>query len=204
MSSIRVARRLMLDRYDFDADLTPLYGELDDNFLAVSATGEKRILKLMHEGASAQRVDLQCRAMAHLAGLAGDLKIPSVIATSAGEAYATASIDGAERIAWSLTFCPGTPLSDFAPHTNALMRTFGRTLGRIDRGLESFTHPAMHQALRWQLTRAGEAGKHLRHVAGDPAGRLATVLGRFDDVVAGQLPDLPHGVIHNDANDDNA
>ncbi|MFQ5634978.1 MAG: phosphotransferase [Gammaproteobacteria bacterium] len=198
------ARQVLEDLYGFDAEVTPLYGELDDNFLAVSATGEKRILKLMHEGASAQRVDLQCCALAHLAELAGDPRLPAVIPTRAGERFASASIGPAERIVWSLTFCSGTPLSEFAPHTRALLRSFGRSLGRIDRALESFTHPAMHQDHQWQLTRAGEARRHLGHMSDDAAGQLAAVLGRFDDAVAGQFTDLPHGVIHNDANDDNA
>ena len=43
MISTSAARQVLKDLYDVDAELTVLYGELDDNFLAVSGNGEKRI-----------------------------------------------------------------------------------------------------------------------------------------------------------------
>ena len=81
MISTSAARQVLKDLYDLDAELTVLYGELDDNFLAVSGNGEKRILKIMHDGCKEQRVDLQCQAMARLADTAAELKLPRVIPT---------------------------------------------------------------------------------------------------------------------------
>ena len=46
MISTSTARQVLKDSYDLDAELTLLYGELDDNFLAVTRNGEKRILKI--------------------------------------------------------------------------------------------------------------------------------------------------------------
>ena len=68
MTNTGTATRVLKDLYGIDAELSGLYGELDDNFLATMANGEKRILKIMHVGCDPQRVDFQCEAMLHLAG----------------------------------------------------------------------------------------------------------------------------------------
>ncbi|MEE8221164.1 MAG: hypothetical protein V3R21_05335 [Woeseiaceae bacterium] len=128
MISTSAARQVLKDLYDLDAELTVLYGELDDNFLAVSGNGEKRILKIMHDGCKEQRVDLQCQAMARLADTAAELNLPRVIPTKAGQLYTVVSVDGVDRLVWSLMFCPGTLLADFTPHTDEVMRSFGRTM----------------------------------------------------------------------------
>ncbi len=203
MISTSTARQILKDSYDLDAELTSLYGELDDNFLAVTGNGEKRILKIMHDGCKEQRVDLQCRAIAHLADTAGQLNLPRVIPTKAGQPYTVVSVDSVDRVVWSLVFCPGTLLADFTPHTNEVMRSFGRTMGLIDVGLKSFTHPAMRQGHQWELTRAAASRSLVQHLTGDAARQVDSVLRRFENVTAEKLERLPHSVIHNDANDDN-
>ena len=203
MISTSAARQVLKDLYDLDAELTMLYGELDDNFLAVSGNGEKRILKIMHDGCKEQRVDLQCQAMARLADTAAELKLPRVIPTKAGQLYTVVSVDGVDRLVWSLMFCPGTLLADFTPHTDEVMRSFGRTMALFDVGLESFTHPAMRQGHRWDLTRAAAARSLVQHLAVDVARQVDAVLRRFENVTAKKLERLPHGVIHSDANNEN-
>ncbi len=203
MISTSTARQILKDSYDLDAELTSLYGELDDNFLAVTGNGEKRILKIMHDGCKEQRVDLQCRAIAHLADTAGQLNLPRVIPTKAGQPYTVVSVDSVDRVVWSLVFCPGTLLADFTPHTDEVMRSFGRTMGLIDVGLKSFTHPAMRQGHQWELTRAAASRSLVQHLTGDAARQVDSVLRRFENVTAEKLERLPHSVIHNDANDDN-
>ena len=193
----------MKDLYDFDAELTPLYGELDDNFLAVSGCGEKRVLKIMHVGCEEQRVDLQCQAMAHLAKNTAELNLPRVIATKAGELYTVAEIDGNDRLVWSLRYCSGTLLEEHTPRTDDLMKSFGCTMGLLDVGLKSFAHPAMKPGNQWELTRAAESRSHIKHLAGDTAGQIDGVLRRFEHVTAEKLRRLPRSVIHNDANDGN-
>ncbi len=203
MISTSTARQILKDSYDLDAELTSLYGELDDNFLAVTGNGEKRILKIMHDGCKEQRVDLQCRAIAHLADTAGQLNLPRVIPTKAGQPYTVVSVDSVDRVVWSLVFCPGTLLANFTPHTDEVMRSFGRTMGLIDVGLKSFTHPAMRQGHQWELTRAAASRSLVQHLTGDAARQVDSVLRRFENVTAEKLERLPHSVIHNDANDDN-
>ena len=70
MVSIDTAKQILKDLFHFDAELNPLYGELDDNFLVTAGNGEKSILKIMHDDCKEQHVDLQCQAIAHLATIA--------------------------------------------------------------------------------------------------------------------------------------
>ena len=87
MTGTNTASQVLRDLYEIDADLTELYGELDDNFLAVTESGERQILKIMHVGCDPQRVDLQCGAMAHLADTAAELNLPRVIPATNGDPY---------------------------------------------------------------------------------------------------------------------
>ncbi|MEE8221163.1 MAG: hypothetical protein V3R21_05330, partial [Woeseiaceae bacterium] len=114
--------------------------------------------------------------MARLADTAAELKLPRVIPTKAGQLYTVVSVDGVDRLVWSLMFCPGTLLADFTPHTDEVMRSFGRTMALFDVGLESFTHPAMRQGHRWELTRAAAARSLVQHLAGDVARQVDAVL----------------------------
>ena len=203
MTSARTGRQVLRDLYEVDAKLTPLYGELDDNFLAETTSGEKRILKIMHAGCNLQRVDLQCEAMRHLAPTAIGLNLPLAIPTTAGQACIEIDVDGIRRLVWSLRYCPGTLLKHVTPLSNGLMRSFGRMMALIDLGLESFTHPAMKQRHKWELTRAGRALPFVQYVEGDAASRIDAVLRHFENNTLEKLKDLPHSVIHNDANEGN-
>jgi len=200
MTSTNTGRQVFKDLYGTDAELTPLYGELDDNFLAETASGEQRVLKIMHVGCDPQRVDLQYRALVHLADTASDLNLPEVIPTTTGQAYVDFSVDGVKRLVWSLRFCPGSLLEDVETHTDYLIRSFGRMLAKLDLGLKSFSHPAMKQRNKWELTRAAATRPFVRYVNDDEATPVEAVLRRFENTTQDKLASLPHSVIHNDAN----
>ena len=157
----------------------------------------------MHVGCDPQRVDFQYRAMAHLADTAQELNLPRVIPTEAGHAYVDFEVEGVPRLVWSLEYCPGVLLEDVTPHTDELIRSFGRTMAKLDLGLKSFTHSAMKQCHKWELTRAGRVRQFAQYVPGDAARQIDTVLQRFEDTTQHTLVSLPHSVIHNDANDGN-
>lgn len=203
MTSTSAARQVLKDLYGIDAELTKLYGEFDDNYLAVAANGEKRILKIMRVGCDAQRVDIQCQAMAYLQETAGGLNLPSVIPTSADQLYTSAEVDGTDRIMWLLRYCEGELLEQVNPQSDDLLQSFGRTLALVDVGLSLFEHPAMRPGHEWELTRAGAARRYSQHVAAESRGLVDETLARFESETVMRLGDLRHSVIHNDANDGN-
>lgn len=197
------ATQLLKNLYGIDANLTRLYGELDDNFLAVTPGGEKRVLKIMHVGCDPQRVDLQTSAMAHLADADLELALPQPVATTTGEAYTECDVGRRQRLVWLLSYCRGILLEDVTPQTDELIRSFGRAMAVLDLGLSSFTHPAAKQAHKWELTRAAAIRPFVQYLDSNSASRIDTVFERFERATFGKLEHLPHSVIHNDANSGN-
>src|SRR5712664_4184248 len=61
------ALRLARDLYGLEASARALPGEYDDNFHLTSADGHAFVLKVMHPARERSFIDLQCRALTHLA-----------------------------------------------------------------------------------------------------------------------------------------
>jgi Ser/Thr protein kinase RdoA (MazF antagonist) len=109
----RVARAL----YGFDATAQALPGEYDDNFHLVASDSRQFVLKIMHPAREGAFVDMQCRALAHLAQRAAHLSLSRVQPTAKGELFSETQFpDGTSRFVWLLTFLPGTVLAQVNPH----------------------------------------------------------------------------------------
>jgi len=198
------AVRLAREAYGLDATAAALPGEYDDNFLLTAANGQF-VLKVMHPQREGAFVDLQCRALEHLALGAPDLAVPRVVLTSAGETIAgTTDAGGSPRLVWLVRHLPGRILADTKPHTPELLRDLGRLLGRMDAALADFTHPAAERELKWDFARAGWVREHLALLR-EPGRRalIEPILDAYDAAVAPALPALRRSVVHGDANDYN-
>ncbi len=149
--AVRLAREL----YGLEAAARKLPGEYDDNFHLTSADGREFVLKVMHPAREFSFIDLQCRALIHLAQQAPQLPLPRVMANQSGEQFTTiTAADGATRLLWLLSFVKGTVLAEVRPHTPELLGDLGRFLGEMDAALQSFAHPAAHRELKWDSSRA--------------------------------------------------
>jgi 4-aminobutyrate aminotransferase-like enzyme/Ser/Thr protein kinase RdoA (MazF antagonist) len=198
------AVRLAREAYGIEATAAALPGEYDDNFLLTAASGAF-VLKVMHPQREHAFVDLQFRALEHLALHASELGLPRVVSTSAGESIAAATdAGGAPRLVWLLRHLPGRLLAEAQPHPAELLRDLGRFLGRLDAALADFTHPAARRDLKWDFTRAGWVREHLALIR-EPGRRASVerILEAFDAEVAPALPGLRRSVVHGDANDHN-
>src|SRR6266478_6984947 len=189
--AVRLAREL----YGLAVAAKSLPGEYDDNFhltalhnvvgaqpeMAVprsnsfETTNESApdgfVLKVMHPARERAFIDMQCRALQHLAQRAPQLTLPRVRVNRTGEAFAAiAAPDGSERLVWLLTYVPGTMLAKARPHSPELLQSLGRFLGEMDAGLADFAHAAARRELKWDLARAGWIRAHLQHI-GDAARR---------------------------------
>jgi len=103
-----VAARIAREVYGLEAAIRVLPGEYDDNFQLQAEDSREFVLKLMHPAREDSFVDMQCRALTHLAGRAPHLALPRVIATSKGELYARVSLeDETSRLVWMLSYLPG-------------------------------------------------------------------------------------------------
>src|SRR5882762_5306664 len=162
------------------------------------------VLKVMHPARQRAFIDMQCRALQHLAERAPQLTLPRVILNRKGEAFAAVEAGGVTRLVWLLTYVPGTILVKARPHSSELLRDLGCFLGGMDAALQNFSHPAARRELKWDLARAGWIGPHL-HLIRD-ASRCALVeqsLALYDAEVVPALPNLRRSVVYGDANDYN-
>jgi 4-aminobutyrate aminotransferase-like enzyme/Ser/Thr protein kinase RdoA (MazF antagonist) len=199
--AVRLAREL----YGIEASAQALPGEYDDNFHLTSADGHEFVLKVIHPARERSFIDLQCRALTHLAQRAPQLSLPRVTPNRSGEQFTSiAAADGSTRLVWLLTFVSGTVLAEVRPHTPELLGDLGRFLGELDAALQSFAHAAAHRELKWDSSRAGWIKDYIKHIAGSKRRALVEkFLALYEAEVASVLPRLRRSVIYGDANDHN-
>jgi 4-aminobutyrate aminotransferase-like enzyme/Ser/Thr protein kinase RdoA (MazF antagonist)/murein DD-endopeptidase MepM/ murein hydrolase activator NlpD len=159
----------------------------------------------MHPARERSFIDLQCRALTHLAQRAPRLSLPRVTPNRSGELFTSiAAADGSTRLVWLLTFVNGTVLAEVCPHTPELLGDLGRFLGEMDAALQTFTHPAAHRELKWDSSRAGWIKDYVKHIAGSKRRALVEkFLALYEAEVVPVLPRLRRSVIYGDANDHN-
>jgi Ser/Thr protein kinase RdoA (MazF antagonist) len=163
-----------------------LHGEFDENYHLISTGGAEYVLKIMRADCDAAFLDLLIRALDHLK----NFPVPR----TAGPIEKT----GDGRFKWTLHWLPGTQLAD-VPRTQANLKNLGRLLGRIDRALESFSHPAAHRELKWDLQRAAWIEDYLDYIEDQSRRTLVGgVLDRFKN--ERPLDKVRRSVIHGDAN----
>src|SRR5215472_8804830 len=149
------AARLASEIYGLKAAATELPGEYDDNFHLTTSDGRAFVLKAMHPARERPFIDLQCKALVHLAERAPQLPMPRVLANRSGELFAEITCaDGSKRLVWLLSYLKGTVLAKVRPHAPELLRDLGRFLGQMDAALQSFEHPTAHRELKWDSLRA--------------------------------------------------
>jgi 4-aminobutyrate aminotransferase-like enzyme/Ser/Thr protein kinase RdoA (MazF antagonist) len=199
------ATQLTREIFAQEADARALPGEYDDNFHLTADDGRGYVLKVMHAGRERSFVDMQCRALQHLARRAPHLAVPRVCPTPSGAAFQNVRVaDGSERLLWLLTFLPGTVLADVRPHEPELLESLGRLLGEMDAALQDFSHPSAERELKWDLARAGWIRDLLHHIGDTPRRKLVErFLSLYEAEVVLALPRLRRSVIYGDANDHN-
>ena len=199
------ATQLAAELYGLRCAASPLPSEYDDNFHLTAATGEEFVLKVMHPGRERSFIDLQCKALQHVAQRAPALSLQRVCTARDGSILtAITGPDGAQRLAWMLTYVPGRMLAEVRPHSDELLFSLGRLLGQIDAALKDFAHPAAQRELKWDLTQAVWIRDYIKYVT-DPTRRALVdrLLTMYESEVLLVLAHLRRSIIHGDANDYN-
>ena len=217
--AVKLAREL----YGLEVAARALPGEYDDNFhltsvgsdtqaqrkiavpLSDSNTQHGFVLKVMHPARERAFIDMQCRALQHLAQGAPQLTLPRVRLNLNGESFAAiTAADGTQRLLWLLSYVPGTMLVKARPHSPELLQSLGSFLGAMDAALLTFTHQATKRDLKWDSTRASWIRQHLALVR--DASQRALVekfLTLYESEALAALPALRRSVVYGDANDYN-
>lgn len=203
------AQRLAHEFFGIAGAAAKLPGEYDDHFhLTANEAGERGrefVLKVMHPARTRGLLDLQCRALRHLATHAPELALPRVIPSLKNESVIAArATDGEERLVWLLSFVPGKALAEARPHSAELLEELGAFLGKMDRALESFSHAEAERELKWDMARALWAREFVGEIENPARRALAQrFLWLYEREVTPALPKLRKSVIYGDANDYN-
>ncbi len=200
------ARRLALEHWGITGAVEPLPSERDRNFRLTTESGERFVLKVAGGTEPLEHLALQNAALAWIADRDELVPIPAIRPTLSGEPLVhVEQDDGLVSCARVLTYLPGTVLANTVPHSPELLRDLGGSLGRINRALQGFSHPAARRDLYWDLARALEIIDRNLSVITTPEQRalIERVRRMWERTVAPVLPTLRRSVIYNDANDYN-
>ncbi len=173
---------------------------IDRNFLF----GDAWILKVANAYDDEGTLDLQNRVMERVDEREPGL-VPSVRPSLAGREIERVDLEGTEHFARLISFLPGETLAGSDEVTDETWAHLGEQLGRLDRALDGFEHPAGERWLRWDLAKAAWIVPKSAEALGDPGRRRAVerIELQFLADVARRLDRLPHSMIYNDANDHN-
>ena len=199
------AARIARELYGIDGAARSLPGEYDDNFLVGSSDSQRFVLKVMHPAREDSFVDMQCRALKHLAARAPHLALPRVISTREGQLYGHSRVEGgASRLVWLLSFLPGHTLATVKPHSSELLASLAEFLAEMDLALLDFSHPATDREIKWDLSLAARAREYLSDIS-DPRRRALAerFLNLFETEAVSHFAHLRRSVIYGDANDHN-
>ncbi|MCP4692080.1 MAG: aminotransferase class III-fold pyridoxal phosphate-dependent enzyme [Desulfobacterales bacterium] len=197
--SAEEAAEIALRAFDIQASAHPMGSERDQNFRLSAGDGRQWVLKIANPAENPAIIDMQTKALLHIARVDPELAIPRVKTTSDGALFH--QIDGSEGrcfIARVLSFLPGRLLDDATPHP-ALCRDVGAMAARLARALRGFFHPAARHELLWDLTRATGL-RALTHHIGEQGRRrvVEKVLDHFGEEVLPRLRKARAQIIHND------
>ena len=108
-------------RWDIDADLSPLAGEFDLNYLAKSADGHCYIVKVMRADCSRWLVNTQISALEHIRDKSTEMPVPRVHYSLTSEgSEVVQDHSGKERFMWVIEYLPGKCYAKAAPKTPQL------------------------------------------------------------------------------------
>jgi len=198
------ACRIARDLYGITVTAKRLPGEYDDNFQLEASGSGIFVLKVMHPAREDSFVDMQCRALNHLAERLAHIQLPRVIPNLRGESFSRRSCEGSVRLVWLLSFIAGATLAEAKPRSLDLLGSLGTLLGEIDAGLRDFSHPATQRDLKWDLSRSLWVRGHLSCIQNPERRALAEkLIALFETEVLPNSADLRRSVIYGDANDHN-
>jgi hydroxylysine kinase len=197
---IERAVALVRERYGFEARITRLTGERDENFKLTAPDGTEYVLKVANPHEDPSVTDLLTAALLHLEESDPALPCPRVVRELAGGTHVRFAEGGLQRTARILTYLPGRLLGA-AARSQSQRVACGRVGGRLSSGLRGFEHPGAHRAIIWDVRHAGHLWVLLGELPCFPYRAVtADLLTRIVPDIESRLPMLRQQVVHNDLN----
>ena len=199
------AESIAQEIWDLDCRAEPLAGEVDRNFLLVTDSGDRWVLKISRENTDRVDLDYQIEALRFLEASAVSHFVQRVLPTADGRFLLPYDRGGGGRC-WVriLSFLNGSPLVNIRERPPALLEEIGRTLAHLDLALRDFDHPGAHRDHPWNIERIHDLARYTEQIT-EPARRelVERQIDNFNHEVVPRFEGLERSVIHNDANDHN-
>ncbi len=187
--------------FGIETSASPLCSYQDQNFHLQADSGEQFVLKISNTLEKPELIDLQTRALEHIALRDPDLPVPRTIPTRDGQDYfLVRDADEREHIVRLITWLDGSIIED-VDASNRLLWAMGQTLARLGIALKDFSHPAANHHLPWDLKNAAELLELLPHIeVPELRTRVEKNLNRFVRNVLPVIGSLRSQIIHSDLN----
>lgn len=200
----RAIQQLVKTHYQKVVTVKPLTGEYDFNYLLKDNVGRKYILKIANDEHSYNFFDAQVKMVNHLCATEVADKFSSYIKTINGNELTILEDNGRKYYMRLLSFLEGEFWISLPQRSDTLHIDLGNFLGRMDKALEDFSHPAMHRHYLWDISNAMDANRKLSCIKNHERRRIAGYfLLQFETVVLPHISALRHAYVHHDANDTN-
>jgi Ser/Thr protein kinase RdoA (MazF antagonist) len=194
------ARAVLRESFGIDGDLTALPSERDQNFRIETLSGSRFVLKIAQSGEPRAVLEMQNAMIAHLHADIPVVELPRLHRSVNGAGISEVQAGARTHFVRLFSWVEGVPLARALPQDRPLLESLGRTLARIDRSLLTFSHPAMHRALHWDLRHADQAFRHADLLTTAERALIEDHVRAWECI---RWPELRRGVIHGDANDHN-
>jgi 4-aminobutyrate aminotransferase-like enzyme/Ser/Thr protein kinase RdoA (MazF antagonist) len=202
--TIEQVKEVAYNLYGLTGKLLPLDSERDQNFRITTEAGDQFVIKIANSAEDPAIIDLQLKALEHIAVVDPKLPVPRVLISHNGSAIERILAEnGIQHSVRILTYLPGFHPQD-NPTDHALLRPIGTCLARLVMALRGFFHPNANYELLWDLKHTLRLRQYLPHIPDANQRELATYfLDRFAQNVSPQIPKLRAQIVHNDFVPDN-
>jgi 4-aminobutyrate aminotransferase-like enzyme/Ser/Thr protein kinase RdoA (MazF antagonist) len=190
--------------YGLTGKLFPLDSERDQNFRIKTKTGDQFIIKIANSAENPEIIDMQLKALEHIAYTDPELPVPEVVLSRNGLAIEQVQAqNGTKYHVRILTYLPGS-LPKNNPVEPVLLRPMGAFLAKLSNSLRGFFHPTANYELLWDLKHTSKLRQFLPYISEERHLELVRYfLDRFDQNVLPNLPKLRAQIVHNDMTPDN-
>ena len=199
--ALEEARELARELFAVEGAASELGSHQDQNVLIDGPSG-RFVLKIANAAFGEAELDLQNRAMVHLAERL-PIEVPQPCPARDGREIVAVERDGVTYLLRLVTFIEGEPLID-APHlAPPVLRALGEVAGLVARALEDFEHPAADRAMQWDPRHVGAVVEALApHVEDARRRALVSEVGaRAAEAIERLAPQLRRQVAHCDVTD---
>ncbi len=201
--SLQQVKATVAELYCIEGNFRQLNSERDLSYRIGTERGDAYVLKISNAAEPEGVIDLQVKALQHIARYAPELPVPRIIRTKDDKVFDwVADEQGKRHMIRLLIFIEGDVLEYASVHCFAKTRyNLGAFVAHMDLALRNFFHPhANNNVHMWDLSRCLELRPYAHYIEDTEVRQLCeAVLDRAETDTLLRLSRTRHQLIHQDA-----